>query len=182
MYEGLERIVNIPSLVDATFAHKYRLASVDSAAANDRCENAYLARRQDWASFVSYCQVHKNMTVATRTNEIVNDDLSGLLSAMLCLGQVGQMRAFRREFRAVLRERLVIRHGVASAEARGDLDVVLATFSQGNGLKNTWTRRVVGALLNYDVRLPDVVCRLEEGCCESPAGTMEFSRGQVDRR
>ena len=58
----------------------------------------------DWAASTIVCQLHNNVWIGKRTNDLVEADIAGAWRGMLSLTQVGQMRAFRSELKFLLRE------------------------------------------------------------------------------
>ena len=87
--ECLRRLVERTSLLNDVPWCRMRLTVCDGASANDREVRYFAQEHPTWISSKYVCQIHKEMGVATKTADLADADVSGLLHLVLSLSQIG---------------------------------------------------------------------------------------------
>lgn len=169
---SLEDLVSLPKVVENTFPRRVRIFCADDYSGNNRALRSWNRGNPEWSLLRSVCQVHKSMGVCKQTTNLVQDDITGLLRAMLSISQVGSMREFRQHMENIIDERLEITHEPPPSGLQGYRAAVLDAFCVlGKGPQAQWKRYVVPELANGDWTLRGKVVHHEVGCCKDEAHT-----------
>ena len=116
---------------------KVRVATTDQAGSNFAAKEAFQAVRQPdgWSSLHLPCQLRIMANVFSKTFDLANTQITGMVNLSLYLGLGGQMHAFRKALTQVVQERMVIIRGTCPPEARAYRSCMLDIFcSKGRNL------------------------------------------------
>ena len=114
------------------FFWKTRVSTTDAAATNILCEKILQSHRpNDWSLLHLFCNVHKASRAMTRSLELVEQHISGLVNFALSLQVGANMHDFRLALAAVVANKpLVIIRGEVPMEISNYQDFILETFGR----------------------------------------------------
>lgn len=176
----LQEVTQRPEIVQATFPERrLRVVTCDDAGANGREGRAFTRDNPGWVNARMSCQVHKCAAVGTKCGDLVGDDVTGVLNAMLSLTQVGQMRAFRVELASLVTEQLEVLYcppDLTESESRHQR-AVLDTFCGAlspKKLSTQWKRHVFQTLCNGKISTRGkVIHHCGVNCCRDREHTLQ---------
>ena len=163
------------SLAANRFKFKVRATTTDQAAANHSAETAFMQGRseQNWAHLHLPCNMHIIAKAHSRSFDIVQNQISGMLNFALSLSLGGNMLKFRVSLIAVVRQRLQIIVGHPPADAQAYRQFILSHFcSSGRNL--AVKRFLLEHFANGDWRCKDAVqLYVEPGLEVNAAGMVD---------
>ena len=134
------------------FPFKVRLCTTDQAGANFGSENLTLrARGGDWCGLHLACNVHIAARVTKGAMSFVESCVTGMLNVSLTLSSGAALSQFRQALARLVAQRLVIKKGQLSADAREYRDFVLSTFVR-TGARQRERDHLLRTVLNGDWR------------------------------
>ena len=103
------------SFLQGHFTWKLRQVTVDRYGANLKAERSILHDLEGWSKYTKPCDIHLAAQIQTKTTDLVESDISGLVNVALSQQGAGTLHMLQEKLRAIFRERLSVIYDVPPA-------------------------------------------------------------------